>query len=529
MHMTAENTHVYWRTVCRRAALPVAVAWSAILLTACGGIDSQPSPEASRFDAINDFDGSTAFAAADRKELTLQPAVKAFLLQTGAHAEPAASADNVVPARHETVLPHASESPLSGAERVLLRAYLDAPNDVVLAKFLAILHLRDSLLARGNTAPTGRAFRHSILASYFLGRVIELNGRQPWVDAIQARNLTLMTRVMAKGDAATGEEDHAAHAKFFEAFNYKEDQRYAAADQLIDDYVAQPNNTFTSFLLNSVKVWNAGEAGYADPSALYHFIEGAFFSRQTLALAKEMEDRWKAQPESHVRFRLSRLLGGFSVVQRRWLAKLHGDHRAITTMDDEHRQWRLLHRSFHAFTLGLEFYDETNNFAEGMAAYADGFTHCKEMPMARPCSIAPRYSHNSMAFVLGYVDFLLKAGQVNQAKGMLSIRTSPAPVAKDWPLFSYGQREWMWREENLQQISDAHKSGDAAKTPVHFFKKSRKWAEDTQTCQACHQVQATQWTEEQKLFNPPTPEDLLTVGIWPAFTTNWYGSSKLAN
>ena len=170
MHMTAENTHVYWRTVCRRAALPVAVAWSAILLAACGGIDSQPSPEASRFDAINDFDGSTAFAAADRKELTLQPAVKAFLLQTGAHAEPAASADNVAPARHETVLPHASESPLSGAERVLLRAYLDAPNDVVLAKFLAILHLRDSLLARGNTAPTGRAFRHSILASYFLGR-----------------------------------------------------------------------------------------------------------------------------------------------------------------------------------------------------------------------------------------------------------------------------------------------------------------------------------------------------------------------
>ena len=242
-----------------------------------------------------------------------------------------------------------------------------------------------------------------------------------------------------------------------------------------------------------------------------------------------MEDRWKAEPESHARFRMSRLLGGFSVVQRRWLAKLHGDQQAIATMDDEHRQWRLLHRSFHAFTLGLEFYDETDNFAEGMAAYADGFTHCKEMPTARPCSIAPRYSHNSMAFVLGYVDFLLKAGQVNQAKGMLSIRTSPAPVAKDWPQFTYGQSEWTWREDNLQQIADAYKSGDVSKTPVHFFKKSRQWAEFTQTCQACHQVQATQWTEEQKLVNPPTPEALLTVGTWPAFTTNWYGSSRLAD
>jgi hypothetical protein len=515
--------------VCRKATITAALAGAAFLLGACGGNDSPPKPEESRFEAITDFNVGAELTAADRQELVSHPAVKAFLLEADSRAESAASVADTAPVRHETVLPHATQSALSGSERALLVAYLDAPNDVVLARFLAVLHLRDSLLARGNRAPTGQAFRHSILANYFLDRVIELSGRQSWTDALRARNLALMAQVMAKGDAATAEEDHAAHAKFLEAFNDKEDQRYAAADQLIDDYVAQPKNTYTSFLLTAVNAWNAGEADHADPTALYHFIEGAFFSRQTMVLAKEMEDRWKAQPATQVRFRMSRLLGGFSVVQRRWLAKLHGDRQAITTMDDEHRQWRLLHRSFHAFTLGLEFFDESENFAEGMAAYADGFTHCKEMPTARPCGIAPRYSHNSMAFVLGYVDFLLKAGQVSQARGMLSLRTSPAPVAKDWPQFTYGHSEWTWREDNLQQIADAYETGDVSKTPVHFFKKSRKWAEPTQTCQACHQVQATQWTPDQKLVNPPMPEELLTVGTWPALTTNWYGSSKLAD
>jgi hypothetical protein len=457
------------------------------------------------------------------------PVIKSFLLETtDAEKQKVSDVANVVSV-HETVLPHATQFALSSNERMLIKAYLDSPNDVVLAKFIAILHLRDSVLGYGNRVSEGQAFRHSIIANYFLGRAIELSDRRSWAQSIQARNQKRMKKIMIKGGAASAEEDHPAHGKFLEAFNYKEDLRYVAADQLIEDYIGQPKNTYTAFLLNAVNMWNGGEAEYSDPSALYHFIEAAFFSRQTMLLAKEMEDDWRAHPESNARFRLSRLLGGFSVVERRWLAKLHGDKAAITKLDDEHRQWRLLHRSFHAFTLGLEFYDESENFAEGLAVYADGITHCRELPTARPCGIAPRFSHNGLAYLLGYVDFLLKAGQVDQAKGILNIRLSPAPVAKDWPKFTYGQSEWVWREDNLQKIANAHKTGDASNIPVHYFKKSRQWGEGTQTCQSCHQAQGAVWSEEQKKTNPPTPETLLTVGTWPAFTTNWYGSSKLSD
>jgi ketosteroid isomerase-like protein len=53
---------------------------------------------------------------------------------------------------------------------------------LVSALLLGVQRGRRSGYSLGNRAPTGQAFRHFILANYFLDRVIELSVRQSWTD-----------------------------------------------------------------------------------------------------------------------------------------------------------------------------------------------------------------------------------------------------------------------------------------------------------------------------------------------------------
>lgn len=426
-------------------------------------------------------------------------------------------------ADYETVLPHASQPVISPLEKAVLTAYLNHPDDVRLAKFLAIYHLGKSLLKHKGTA-AGEKIRHTIIAQYFLHRVEDLGGNGKWVEKALERTGKALGALESSGQGATAEENHEAHATFIDAFNYHEEKRYIALAALLNDYAAHPNNVFTALATTAVNLWTGGEADYDDPTVLYNFVLGGYFSIRAMDLAHELEEAWQQDPVNNKRFRLATILGGFSVSHRRWLAKLHNDQAAVDLLDDEHRQWYAINPIFHAFTVGLAFFEEEENFAEGMSAFEAAFTLCA-IPVEEQnvtCLNRPRFSFNTYSMALSYVDFLLKSGNFGFAQGFMQA----IPTFPDYQLWDIGKPAWEHRQNNLSQIFELYQNGDPSDDPTHFMMKKRKWGPDMATCQTCHQAQSKVWTEEEKNNILLPNEEYATVGNWPAVTTTWYGAVK---
>ena len=448
-----------------RLRVPGLVLGVMCLLSACGGADDSGPTVVRTGNAslVLQFDGASQIDSTALAEMALQPEVRRYVdshaqenANQGADAASTGAKDTATASRFdanllaatsgaigETPLPHATQAPVSPAERQLIKAYLNAPSDRGLSSFLAVVSLNKSLLNPFNASSQGERFKYTLLARYFLGRSLELGRREAWLTILESATQDQIDRVVSKGGKVTSEEDHPAHRFFNQTFNYRESDRYIALQQLLDDFVGQPKNVYTAFTLTAANTWIGGEAEYGDPTALYNFVVGGYLSVHTMALAQQLEVAWLADNRATPRFRMATILGGFSALNRRWLTKLHGDDAAVAALDNEHRQWRLVQRAFHAFTVGLSFFEEQANFAEGLAAWQDSFVHCAEVPV-RTCSNLPRFSHNFASFVLGYVDFLLKAGQTDAARQFLSIRNLPdqfPPMAayKTWDL---GRASW---------------------------------------------------------------------------------------
>lgn len=456
------------------------------------------------------------------------PAVQeSFLYGTGQLGLNAPVLDPV--ADYETYVPHKTQPEISPFEKFILKAYLDNPNDVSLAQFLALYHLNQSLLRKEG----GQAVEHTIIAQYFLSRSLNLGGDQKWLRKALKKTDKELNQLIARGFAnntVNAEEDHAAHEYFRTAFfDNHEENRYVAVEMLLDDFVSYPNNILTNTYLTTANIWVGGEAGYDDPTILYSFVLSSYFSVRARTLAEHVELLWREDPVTHKRFRLATLIGGWTVPARRWLAKLHEDQAAVQLLDAEHREWLDINTAFHSVPVGLMLFDEKENFAEAFAAWEAGRRHCEEAPLNLSCINWPRASFNILSFVLGEVDFFLKAGQLEQAKTLLSWRFIPIDIFADsFAVWDLGRDAWQHRENNFERIAELYQNDNPNDDPTHFLLKRHKWGANTITCQVCHTRQSKVWPEGEvdRVLSIADEFPPIGSGNWPIVSTTWYGSVK---
>jgi hypothetical protein len=426
---------------------------------------------------------------------------------------------------YETVLPHTTQPKLSRFERALLTAYLDHPDDAALTQYLGVHHLWQSLLRPTPASKRGEALKHTILSLYFLERARDSGATAPWIGRALEAAQAAADAVFETGAPITSDEDHDAHLFYRRTFHLNEEgNRYDALARLLQDFSEEPNNVYTSFVLTAINLWMGGEADYDDPTTLYNYALGSYFSLHTMDLAQKLELAWNADPQGVTRFRMAAELGGFSLLQRRWLAKLHGDEAAVSLMDVEHKQWWDIQPAFHSFTYGLPYFDEPAHFADGLAAYAGGLAYCDKVQV-RTCIDQPRFSFNLLGFLLGYTDFLIKAGELDAARQMLMFNQMPAQ-AENWAAWDLGRDAWDHRVDNLDAIAALYRDADPGNDPLNFLMKSRKWGEDTTTCQECHQMQGKAnlaAMESPQLLPPP---EIASITNWPAVNSAWYGAPK---
>ncbi|QSA96531.1 hypothetical protein [Methylococcus sp. EFPC2] len=435
-------------------------------------------------------------------------------------------------ADYKTSFPHKTQPNISRFEKAILTAYLEKPDDVVLAKFLALYHLNKSLLRKTG----GEAVRHTVIAQYFLNRALDLGGRSAWLrDALaktDGKINSLISRESADEDYAANLEDgHAAHQYFRTAFfDNHEENRYSAVEKLFSDFASHPKNLFTNVYLTTSGVWVGGEAIYEDPTVLYNFVIASYFSVRSRVLAEEAEVLWREDPEHNKRFRLATFVGGWTVPARRWLAKLHGDAAAIKSLDAEHNKWLAINPEFHSGPVGLLMFEEKENFAEGFAAYELGRKYCFDIVSNNlTCTNWPYASHNILAFILGEVDFYLKAGLVDEARNILTVRHIPIDIlGGDFQYWDLGREAWIHREDNLERIAELYANDDPSDDPTNFLLNEHKWGPSTINCQGCHQRQGKVWPEGEveRVLSIVDEFPPIGEGKWPTVSTTWYGSSQ---
>ncbi|MCE2572842.1 carbohydrate-binding protein [Motilimonas eburnea] len=429
-------------------------------------------------------------------------------------------ASQYLPGPWEANLPNEADAGLSEFEQALTAAYLDNVNDLVLTRYLALYHLSAYLNEQELTIT---AVKRNILAQYYLSRVMELSEQQvEWAE--QARAIIaakLHHHVVEAGPFTT--QASASHEEFITSFNYVEANRYQAIDSLFTDFIAAPNNAMTVAYLTAANIWAGGEANYDDPAILQGFIFSSYFASLSLYMAEDLEQRWNVDPINHQRLRLAPILGGWSIPARRWLAKLHGDDMAVETLDQEHNIWLEHNAAFHSASVGLMYFDEPEHVLAGWQAWYAGFVHCQEVAGLRSCPDGPRMSFNQIGFTLGAIDYLIKLGDFNTANMFLSWKYAPFLGFDLWDL---GKEAWDYRINNMDEMFALYNNADPSDDPVNFLSKQHKWGPDTITCQACHQAQSRQWSEEEKAKVTLPHESVASLGNWPKMTTSWYASSS---
>lgn len=288
-----------------------------VVLQACGGADTETT--ATPASSVNvgtlkfAFEGAENLTPSEVAAMESHTDVAEFLNAPPESATAKAAAVAVTsPAdtrNNETPLPHTTQAPVSSAERLLLKAYLNHPKDATLANFLGLLSLPRSLLANSAPKQSGDRLKHTILAQYFLSRARDLGSNPAW----QQRALTLLQlrldQVMARQSTITAEENHPAHQVFNRAFNEREGDRYLALAQLLDDYAMEPKNVYTAFTLTASNLCIGGEGEHNDPTVLHNFVLGSYFSIRVMDLAQQLEVAWTQNPKATPRFRMATILG----------------------------------------------------------------------------------------------------------------------------------------------------------------------------------------------------------------------------
>jgi hypothetical protein len=417
---------------------------------------------------------------------------------------------------YETPIPHNSQRMISRIEKRVLTAYMNNPSDLKVTKFLALYHLVASAHPKGTW--TGSSVEHAIIAAYFLNRAQTLGAKEKWISVSLNLINTNLNQLANKLPGVAQEETHPAHAAFSSAMFYHEEQRYTAYQALLDDYTVAPNNVYTNFLLTAINLWTGGEAGYDDPTVLYNFAVGSYFSFHTIDLANQAELLWQADPVNHSRFRLASLQGGFSTSQRRFLAKLVGDQAAVDALDAEHEKWWEINPVFHMFTLGYTLWDD--HFDKAFAYWDEGM-QLANRPDIVTNKNTPRFTYNSMSMLTGCIDFYLKAGEYDYAKQGWMPYVPYVGFYSDWTL---GVGPYQHRVDNFDAIYALYQDNDPSNDPLPFNLKRRKWGMNTMTCQTCHQVQNHVWSQEDIDNVLIAPDDILTVGTPPAHATTWFGT-----
>lgn len=430
---------------------------------------------------------------------------------------------------YEPIIPRGSQPKLSNFERDVLTEYLNHPEDVVLAKYLAFFHMKKMNKVKFNLRTkglTGRSLRHAIIGQYFIERAIELGETDRWLRSVRKFNQSRIERTMTKTSGVDTSEGFSAQSYFLDSFNNHEENRYKAIEKLLNYFVKHSNNVMASHLVMAANLWIGGEADYDDPTTLYNYIVGAYFSLHTMTLSEEAEKEWLDNPVEKERFRMASIVGGFSITMRRWIAELHGDEDSITLLDQEHQQWVEINPIFHMFTYGLTLFEDNETFDSALSVYRPAFIDCGTIYAGvefRTCVDRPRFSFNALGMTLLYVDFFLKEGDINSAQGYLLAKYAPYLEFDNWTL---GQEAWLHREQNAFEIMELYRNDDPEDDPLPFMLKKRKWSANTQTCQSCHQVQNREWSEEEKNTIQGHPEEILTIGTWPEISTSWYGSKR---
>lgn len=419
---------------------------------------------------------------------------------------------------YQTDLPHTAYPMISTFERNLLRIYLENPDNVHIAKILALFNLKKSLLV--GHRHDGNALKSTVIGLYFLHRVREYERDNLWVNRAIRKVEHKLEKYIHPNRDVDNTEGSFAHRYFIDAFNYNEQNRYHAGNILLNSYLSNPDNVFTSFYIMASHSWISGEERYNDPVVLNNVITAAYFSLRTMDLARKAEESWSADPENYARFRMATIVGGLSMISRQWLAALHGDPMVEEALNDEHREWRLRQKPFHAFTAGYTFFEDWSTFEEGMAAWDDAFNECTLYPEQRTCGIRPRFSFNPGAMMTGYSDFFMKAGLPDVARIFLDL----AYVQDGFDIWYLGQDAWQHRVDNVDAIVEKYQNDDPEDDPIPFMMAKTKWGRNLQTCQVCHQVQGRVWTPEEREEIILPLEQYATVGIWPAVSASWYGA-----
>jgi hypothetical protein len=425
---------------------------------------------------------------------------------------------------YESPIPNKTKAVISDFEKTILAAYLDNPNDIQVTQFLSFYHLERSLLNK-KQADKVKALTSSIIALYFLNRVQDLGGKDKWVDK-GIKQLSAKIDSVAKKKKNTPvsiDESHESHAYFIDAFNYHEENRYIAQDKLIRHFIDQNNNLHTAHLLEAVTLWNGGEAKYGDPTILYHFVLGSYFSIIAMSYGKELEGEKEKNLSKQRSYRLATIMGAFTSLHRGWLAYFHQDQKAIDLVDNEHRQWLKVHKIFHSFTFSLWLHDKPGSFEEALTAMKLGSEACLHTNPPRTCTDNPRFSFNLEGFALNKVDLLLKVGELETAKGWMNMIQHGFLNFAYWDL---GKDAYQHRMENLEEISTRFRNDNPDDDPLLFSIRKQKWGKNPTTCQGCHQAQSKVWTQEEKDLIVMPPEEYARVGNWPKVSTEWYGAVK---
>jgi hypothetical protein len=428
-------------------------------------------------------------------------------------------------AGYDIHFPYTNGNSLPKFEKALLEAYLNHSSDLTLAKNLADIHVKKSGLHNKKLIITnGESLRHSILAQYFLERAIELGDKSP-VTTASLMSVTKGLDSLFKTDSVIENDwTRESHQYFIHAFNYEEKNRHIAADRLLEDFLVQPNNVFTSFYIEAVTLWNGSESAYDDPTILYNYLVSSYFSLHAMSLAKTLEKNWIQNPEQYRPFRLAHILGGVSIVQRRWLATLHNDQAAIQLIDDEHWAWYKVSPVFHGYTLAVTMFHEPQNYQKAFQSIADGMlVDCFKTPDIRTCKDSARLSFNTLGVTLSVIDYMARMGATDKAKEFLGAKNNPEFHYAGWDL---GRAAWEYREKNIDDMTRRFHNDNPDDDPLMFGLKAKKWGTSVLTCQYCHQAQSRQWTEEEKNYIQLPTAATTKLAQWPMVSTTWFGTVK---
>ncbi|WP_226663712.1 hypothetical protein [Microbulbifer aggregans] len=424
---------------------------------------------------------------------------------------------------YETQLPDTAWNFIPRRERELLISYLENPDSVSIARANALLHIQKSNLYTADPGLSGEALvdslDHSIYALYFLSRSRSLGAEDIWIREARDRIQHQLDTWLPSSSVIDTEEGRDAHGSFFEAFNYKESDRYKSERLLTLDVLAKPDNITSNLYLAAINQWIGGESDYHDPGTLYAFLKASYFAKRTTLMAQQHEANWEANPQSTSLYRLAPAVGGFSVPTRRWIAKFHGDMDAVASLDREVGEWFAMYPQFYLFPASIFAFNEPENFERGYQYFLDGQAACFENNNIF-CEDHPRATYNIISFATLGFDYMIKAGDLDSAMGYLTYKYVPFFNYEKWNM---GHDMWRHREDNASDIYALYNDGDVDNDPVNGFLKRHKWGPETSTCQLCHQVQGASWTDAEKAEVKSLPHDQLYVEHWPDFQVDWQG------